>query len=246
MIKILIENKQPPQLQNVLHNRKYFPHYPNRTYFEVVKQIPLLRTNKIVSKLGDGLYGKAFQLDNGHVLKTFFVAGCWQDDLRRYIKFGGRTYSKEIGSEQDLPVFDFGKVKVDTDNKPLYFVELARIIPLENWLIRTQRLFHTNMSNLWDFYDECLGQIFSFTPRTHEEVEHLSTEFKEKYEELKEKGAIDEVPNEAYVGFTSNEIIGMADAFDHYIDIVGNVADLHLGNIGLFEHNPNLFILFDN
>jgi len=260
--KYLLKEERSLQLQNALHNKKFFEEfYDFKKYLELLKQIPPLLDNKIVERLGSGMFGVAFKMDNNHIIKIFRF---YTDDDKRYSTYMERLYSGK-GSAQDFPIFDYetvlGVPSVDA------YVEMAELIPLENFLVQTGRLIETEVTRLWSAYNGLMWEMegsgewstfFDFQEATIDDIKNKIRTFQQKKQDFIEEGIkeeelgyydakIDELsPKAGLVGFTKEEFEGIRIAISHYKDVVGDINDLHLGNIGVFPHDPSKFIIFDN
>jgi len=100
----------------------------------VIENSPL-KDNKIISKIGKGVYGTAFLLDNDHVLKLF-QAGLegTERELEHYrdLETGQRMGAAE---PNEPAIYDFGQAPKTS----WHYVEMSKVIPLEDWFRMTGR-----------------------------------------------------------------------------------------------------------
>lgn len=102
---------------------------------KIVSRIEPFRMNKIVKYLGGGAMGKAFEIDNGHVVKVFRHGVDPQDDIKMYREAYQKMHTGKA-TKFTLPVFYFNEVsKQDLDAKQnLYYAEIAKVEPLNYYI----------------------------------------------------------------------------------------------------------------
>lgn len=212
----------------------------------MIDNFPLLQTNKIIKKLGEGVYGTAFLLDNDHVLKFFMRGGEGVDkELEIFKDLYQQQWNKPgqgQGASADRPaIYDFGRIPKTKQ----YFVEMSQLISLKDWFNRTQRTFDDKAHvHIMRFEDKEKG-IRPFLPnlnkiiRTYELPNPELTEF---FDEQR--------PRFKEFGLTDGEINQYYDAIQTLIKRHGSrrYYDVHLGNVGVLpQHSgkPDKFIIFD-
>ncbi len=211
----------------------------------MIDNFPLLQTNKIIKKLGEGVYGTAFLLDNDHVLKFFMRGGEGVDKELEVFKDLYQQQWNKPGQGQsasaDRPaIYDFGRIPKTKQ----YFVEMSQLISLKDWFSRTQRTFDDKAHvDIMRFEDEekgirpflrTLNRIIQ-SPDHRAELTKLFDEQRPRFKEF---------------GLTDEEIDQYYDAIQTLIKRHGSKRyyDVHLGNVGVLpQHSgkPDKFIIFD-
>jgi len=245
-VKLLIRENQ--SVKNIMyHNTQAlmeteaiigmdYGNFDQKQAFNIVKQVPVLQQSKILGPLGSGAFGTVYKLDNGHVIKLYSTDDEYHDiDAKQYITYLKRTFGSQ-GSEQDLAVFDMGTFEIMANDAQLaylsstgfelmrfYWVELPEIIPLEAWLKRTGRGSllgpHQAVWSALNVIEGAAGGRHSVALRPGEDY---------------------------YAPFTDQEARGIYTALRHYNHIIGPIIDFHSGNIGVYPHNPDIWVVFDN
>lgn len=97
---------------------------------ELVKNIPPLKTTKLVKYITGASYGKVFKLANDHILKLFTDAVDVDDDMRWYRASYKALHSGEA-KKTTLPVYGVGTFSYM--NKDINWVEMAEVYPYDIW-----------------------------------------------------------------------------------------------------------------
>jgi len=214
----------------------------------MIDNFPLLQTNKIIKKLGEGAYGTAFLLDNDHVLKFFMSGGGGlRGELSTYEDLQQQQWAGSAAVDRPA-IYDFGRIPKTKQ----YFVEMSQLISLKDWFKRTQRvldhkLHHSIMKGhpihkplrlrrAEPGFLESLNKLIK-TPNSNFK-EELDTLFEERRSKFKQLGLTDEEINQYYDAIL--ELINKHGSTRYY--------DVHLGNVGVLpQHSgaPDKFIIFD-
>ena len=226
----LLESDQTKEIMR--HNFRFFQKNPYRKMaddkdiFLWLKNIPLLRHNKILERLGRGVFGTAYKLDNGHVLKLYLDGG--GDDEKRYESYLQRMFSGE-GSKQDLAVFDKGSFSdPDLHGSMHNWVELPEIMPLFDWIRKTGREVKWVREDYFKIKVSVMGED--------------SPLMKKALAAGKPRPPL----QKRMITLTEEEKFGIWNALRHYKTIVGPLRDHHTGNIAVYPHDPSVWVLFDN
>ena len=211
----------------------------------MIDNFPLLQTNKIIKKLGEGVYGTAFLLDNDHVLK-FFMRGA--EGVDKELEIFKDLYQQQWnkpgqgqGASADRPaIYDFGRIPKTKQ----YFVEMSQLISLKDWFNRTQRTFDDKIhGDIMRLEDREKG-IRPFLPTLNSIIQ--SPDYRAELIKFFDK----QRPRFKAFGLTDEEINQYYDAIQTLIKRHGSTRyyDVHLGNVGVLPQRggkPDKFIIFD-
>ena len=244
--------------------------------FKIVSEIPVLQNNKITHKLGSGVFGTAYKLDNGHVIKIYRAS---YGDVEKYATYLERTFSGADGSQEDLAVFDMGRFDVlrgkdepepdptafgvyahdsedDSEDdrlrraldeedeewvEPLNWVELPEIMPIDVWFNRTGRGEYVYDP---DDNDNELNREVDGVLRNLLDVAHFGGEINQ----VRQLRWLRDHPDIiSYLRpFTKQEALGIIKAIKHHKKFIGSVQDFHDGQLGVYPHNPSIWVIFDS
>ena len=186
---------------------------------EIVDQVTPLKDHSIRRILGQGYESVAFELDNGNVLKVMFNdAGT----SKKYEQMRDRSYSG-AGSINDIHIYDMGKVYVPSIRRTYAWVEMQRVMTIEDWAKREKKTWPGPVLATWQFvfYDH------KGTPSVNSLVDSALRDHPECRRDLPEVKAMAKGALRASMG--------------------EEAPDLHDGNGGVIEMRgrPPVFVFFD-
>ena len=198
---------------------------------EVISKIEPMSNNKVVRLLGVGTQGVVFELDNGHALKLFrrgyLSYGNVEGEMNFYSSSKEKLFTKK-GKLHTLPVYDYGK----TDDG-LYWVEMAKLVPLDHYAEMTGREDPTGLMTLIVEY------LIEFEDMETDGDGYLHDDEEDRQDyENKRKRHMQSIKKQAEKAqLTLRELGSLIDTIKSVYDEYGEsyVLDLHSGNMGVLE-----------
>lgn len=231
--------------------RNYFddktPSYKESIKQELEKKVVQLSKHQIKQVLGCGMYKCVYLLDNDHAL----AIGNKSFASKEYKELMQKQHTG-TGSSLDIGVFDYGLVGED-----LFYVEMSRIIPLEDWYVFTRNLKIDKNDFTTDQKLRRLSMLFvalQFLIRAELYERDASFVLKNIFKIIRDAVASKQLQYSYQVGLeratqilSPNEIRAATKAILNNVKQHGQFAtiDVHAGNIGVDMKNPNRMILFD-
>jgi hypothetical protein len=204
---------------------------------ELVKKCPVL-SKPIQELLTAGTKGFIYLLDNGHILKLYQDDYSGGGDMYWYKGTKARMFSS-AGNITDLPIYDEGEIKLDAGEQVNY-VEMARVIPLSDFMEETRRSADDAESD----YELCKDMMIEIEQKYSKKFflfsqEKIASIFKDFMQKKKMYPS----------ALTKNEFVSLAKTIYLFIKTGNYLHDSHVGNIGILpQSNPSnpVFVIFDN
>lgn len=228
-------------------NEKEFQHQ----VLDLIKKIPQLTNFKLIKLVAYKSYGKVFKLSNRHILKIFAESRDEEDDMEWYKRSYNELHTGKA-NVRTLPVTDFAEIELDTGSKtwrnhPIYYVELAELIPLKKWIENTGR----NTQYLDENFDFLVDAFIAYGVRTLKElVKYLNT--------LKQQNLADQLVSDLLVSYTKGGLVGITVFTKAEVIAIfkalgeifkfSNLDDVYIRNIGLLptsRPDKPVFVVFD-
>jgi len=132
-IRIPVINRSPGNSILSYNMQKLGSYIKSREDMALVRSVKLFSEIRIGSLLGQGAYGKVYDLpDINKVLKVFRDGVHLNKDLKRMGEVVEAVYGG-TASLEDMHYFDYGKIKEGTGGEDgLYYAIMPKIIPLES------------------------------------------------------------------------------------------------------------------
>lgn len=254
MYKLLVENfrhfikesvalslddyKNHEETSILYHNMKFLRN--SRYSAEDIEQIPPLKYSKIIKFLGSGCFGVVYLLDNDHVLKLFYNdnSDYGSTDLQWYEKL----QNKQFGGRSDVNspmIYDYGKI-----NSDLKYVEMSKVIPLEDWLEMTGRgERYPDLMGTLSFFFRTIRRFFEIYS---DDASFLST--KQFYIEILSHMNKKEKYYWGYINsaLTIQEIFAFIKASISLLEVKPTANDVNRGNVGILIQSPHEMVIYDS
>jgi len=222
------------------------PIYKETMKEKLKQKIKQLSKNKIKDVLGCGMYKCAYLLDNDHVL----AIGNKSLASKEYEKLA-KEQQAGTGGVLDVGVFDYGLVGED-----LFYVEMSRIIPLEEWYAFTRNLKTSELGTEARIRHVSMLFVALRFIIFAESVEHdAAFILKNIFKIIREAAASRDRLQYHYkvVLEKATEILNPREIRAATKAILNNIArhgafatgDVHAKNVGVDMKNPDRMIIFD-
>jgi len=222
--KLPFLNKIPGNDQsNKTHNLIFFSKNYGQFNREDLEKIPLLREIRIGKFVGEGAYGKVYELEGTERVIKFFFDGV---DLNKDIKRTERVLEQVYGgtaSLEDMHYFDYGKL----GKTGLLYIIMPKIVPL-----RKLKIYKEN-TDLIEGLVEALFLVGQYG--TQKSFEDFSRDVLLSFTD----GGV------KITGKLGNEFVRSIIMAGFRATTQHGGTDFHTGNIGFLPQKPDIFFFFD-
>lgn len=201
-----------------------------------LKGINTLRRSRLKKFLGAGAFGLAFLLENDHVFKLF-TDGTKGDgaDLAYYKTLHDAQFSGK-GSVNTPAIYDYG------DYMGLMYVEMGKVMPLEDWLALSERTGASNVNRELSSIARTIHMALRIPIYTDFET------FLQQINQLRISPVINEIKKLDLSILTKDEAVSYAKALIE-TGLASNSTpydlDAHEGNVGVMIQSPRKWVVFD-
>tara|TARA_Y100000034_G_C6897483_1_gene414161 strand:- start:1457 stop:2590 length:1134 start_codon:yes stop_codon:yes gene_type:complete len=219
--------------------------------FDYVRQIPPLHLAKLEKRLGSGVFGTAFFMDDGHVLKINKEVR----DSGKYQNLADRGYGGK-GDVSAHMVFDHGVVYGESSwdyriIQKFTWVEMPKYIPLSVYLfeegISKEKIREEGGVVPAEGEFEFIQEVFVRTlENTEYDYEDEEVSGKEEEIVLKAKDRTREKVKNRVDILQGKYLESALNCFVQAQLSFGDLADAHIFNVGVLIQNPDVWIVFDN
>ena len=224
------------------------PPLMSRNIASVADRSPLFKS-KILSEieieklLGAGGYGAVFSIkDSNRAFKVFRDGVSLQKDIDRIEKVMDQVY-KGTASESDAHYFDYGKLSAGSD---LYYAIMPKIIPIQNLpIFKEYEGFVEDIFYILD--DQHYGNNANEADFCHKVKAKFTQILLDKISEERREGNrqnVEDLTEKYNIGYFNSFINSVSKAFWRAKEEFDG-TDLHSGNIGAWQHKPDVFVFFD-